>query len=156
MFVRNSRFAALAFVTVLALPTFAQSDSKASKPKPPSQAQLARKGSFAVVAAGDGSVKGALSATDLKKAKTKVNQTATFSGKVTDIFAPKNAKRVLLDFAKNYKTAVIGLVDAKSFKTFPDLKQLKGKKVVISGKVILYKEQLQVELTSPGAIKIVK
>ena len=79
------------------------------------------------MAASDASVKAAIPATNLTKAKTKLNKTGMFVGVVTDVFAPKNGKRVLLDFAPDYKKAVIGFVDAKSFKTFPDLKQLKKK-----------------------------
>ena len=154
--IRNSHLVAVATVFTLVLPVFAQPDSKNAQPKGPSQAQVGRKGAFATIGAGDASVKGAASATDLKKAHLKLNQTGTFVGVVTDIYLPKNGKRVLLDFAPDYKKAVIGLVDAKNFKNFPDLKQLKKKRVLISGKVILFKEQIQVELASPTAIHVVK
>ncbi|BCM88539.1 hypothetical protein IAD21_00372 [Abditibacteriota bacterium] len=153
---RISRFVALAMVAAVALPGLAEPAAKPAKPKGPTQAQLARKGAFPSVSASDASVKSALPATDLVKAKAKLNKTATFVGTVTDVFAPKNGKRVLLDFAPDYKKAVIGLVDAKSFKTFSDLKQLKKKRVLLSGKVIDYKGQIQVELTTASAIRLVK
>ena len=154
--IRNSHLVAVATVLALVAPIFAQSESKAPKPKGPSQAQVAHKGAFATVAAGDVGVKGAAPATDLKKAHLKLNGTGTFVGTVTDVYLPKNGKRVLLDFAPDYKKAVIGLVDAKNFKTFPDLRQLKKKRVLISGKVISFKEQIQVELVSPTAIRVIK
>lgn len=154
--IRISRMVAVATVIAVALPCFSQSVSKAAKPKGPSQAQVARKGAFASVGAGDASVKGAIAATDLTKARTKLSKTGIFVGVVTDVYLPKNGKRVLLDFAPNYKKAVIGLVDALNFKTFPDLRQLKKKRVLIAGKVILFKDQVQVELVSPSSIRVVR
>ncbi len=156
MFFRHSHIVALAAVTALSFSCIARSDSKPAMSKGPSQAQLAHQGAFPSVSAGDASVKGAIAATNLTKAKSKLNSSAMFVGVVTDIYLPKNGKRVLLDFASDYKKAVIGLIDVKNFKTFPNLLQLKKKKVLLSGKVISYKGQLQVELTSASAIKIVK
>lgn len=156
MFSRVYRFVPLAILLSCLGPVYAQKGDKPAFKAGPTQASLARKGAFSAVSASDASVKSALPATDLKKAKGKLNKTATFTGTVTSIYAPKNGKRVLLDFAPDFKTAVIGLVDDANFKTFPDLKQLKGKKVLVSGKVIAFKEQTQVELTSPTSIKLVK
>ncbi|RYX86738.1 hypothetical protein EON83_00735 [bacterium] len=155
MFFQSSRIVALATIAVCTLPCFAQLTPKSSKPKI-SQAQVASKSAFPTVSASDASVKAALPATDLTKARTKLNKTATFVGLVTELYLPKNGKRVLIDFAPDYKKAVIGLVDAKSFKTFPDLRQLKKKRVLLSGKVVAYQEQIQVELTSASSIRIVK
>lgn len=159
MFSRVYRFVPLAVVLSCFGPVYAQlggkSTFKAVKPGP-SQASLAHKGAFSAVPASDASVKAALAATNLEKAKGKLNKTATFMGTVTSVYAPKSGQRVLLDFAPNFKSAVIGLIDEANFKTFPDLKQLKGKKVLVSGKVVSYKEQTQVELTSPTSIKIIK
>lgn len=154
--IRISRVVAVATVVAIALPCFSQSAPKPAKPKGPSQAQVARKGAFPSVGAGDVSVKNAIGATNLAKVRTKLNKTGTFVGVVTDIYAPKNGKRILLDFAPDYKKAVIGLVDAKNFKSFPDLRQLKKKRVLLTGKVILFKEQVQVELVAPSSIRVVK
>lgn len=154
MFFRFSGVAVVA-ATVLLLPGFAGAAPKL-KPAKVTQAQVALKSAFPVVKATDPSVRSALPATNLAKARTKLNKPAMFSGVVTQVYAPKNGKRVLVDFAPDYKKAVIGLVDARSFKLFPDLRTLKGKRVLLSGRVIAYKEQVQVDLSSPSAIRIVK
>ena len=80
----------------------------------------------------------------------------TFVGVVDKVFAPKGSNIVLLNFAKNYKSAVMGAVKVKNFGAFPDLAQLKGKKVTMTGKVVIFKGAPEVELEKAGAIKLVK
>jgi len=122
----------------------------------PAQSQLARKGAFATISASDPSVKHALPATNLAAAKGKLNQNAQFSGTVAKVYIGKGNARVLLDFAANYKTAVIGLVDAKNFAQFPDLRALSGKRVLVSGRVISFKDQTQIDLRTPSSIRVVR
>jgi hypothetical protein len=125
---------------------------KKSASNRPAQSQLARKSAFPVYA-----TKGmTIPATDLTAARAKLNQNAAFSGTVVAVYAPKSNARVLLNFAAKYKTALVGLVDAKNFRQFPDLRQLKGKRVVVSGRVLAFKDEIEVELVSPNAIRIVK
>lgn len=120
--------------------------------KRPAQSSLARKGAFAVYATKDAT----LPATNLAAARAKLNQQAAFSGTVVKVYAPKNGARVLLNFAANYKSAVVGLVNAKNFRQFPDLRQLEGHRVVVSGHVLAFKDQIEVELVSPSSIRLVK
>ena len=128
--------------------------SNAKKPAGPPQSKVAAKGAFPTVKAAD--TKGAKPATDLAGAKKLVGKTVTFVGTVDRVFVIKGNGVVLLNFAKNYKNAVVGAVNAKNFGAFPDLNQLKGKKVTITGKVVIYKGAPEVELEKAGAIKIVK
>ena len=128
--------------------------AKPAKPAGPSQSKVAAKGAFPTVKAA--AIKGAKPATDLAGAKKLVGKTATFVGTVDKVFETKSHGVVLLNFAKNYKSALIGAVDAKHFAAFPDLAQLKGKKITVTGKVVIFNGAPEVELEKAGAIKIVK
>jgi DNA/RNA endonuclease YhcR with UshA esterase domain len=75
---------------------------------------------------------------------------------VEKVFTPAGNTVVLLNFAKNYKTALIGKIEAEHFAVFPDLTTLKGKKVLLSGKVVDYKGQPEIELTTLDSIRIVE
>lgn len=132
----------------------ASSSKRKPRKKVAPQATVALKTPFPTV--GGSSIKGAISATDLTTAIKAVGKTVTVVGVVDKVFVPGGGSIVLLNFAKDYKKAVVGAVKKKDFGAFPVLASLKGKKVVISGKMISYKGQPEVELTKPGAIKIVK
>ena len=127
---------------------------KSAKPAGPPQSARAAKGAFPVVKAT--AIKGAVVATDLAAARKLSGKTATFVGVVDKVYAPKSNGVVLLNFAKNYKTALVGAVQAKDFAAFPNLAQLKGKRVAVSGKVVIFKGAPEVMLEKAGAIKIVK
>ncbi len=125
-----------------------------SKKRGPSQSQLALKGAFPSVAKAQ--LSGALDAKNLALATKTVGKTAIFSGVVDRVYLPKSGKTVLLNFAKDYKTALVGSVMAKDYRQFPDLTKLKGQRVAVKGKVVLYKGLPQIELSGPGAIRLVK
>ncbi len=101
-------------------------------------------------------MKKALPATDLAGAKKQVGKAAAFVGTVDRTFTPKGNGLVILNFAKDYKTAVTGVVRAKDFAKFPDLKALQGKKVLVSGTVQDYKGRPEIALSAPSQVKIVK
>lgn len=132
------------------------SDSKPKKPKSKPQAQLAAKGAFPVVKAADPKVKSALAATNLAGAKKWVGKTATIVGTVDKVYLPKSNNLVLLNFAKDYKKALVGAVKSKDYAKFPPLVQLQGKKVLLSGKIINYKGAPEIEIDKAGAISLVK
>jgi hypothetical protein len=127
---------------------------KTPRKKRPSQAQLAQKSSFPSIASSQ--IKGAVSATDLAGAKKAEGKNATVVGTVTKVFAPGSGSIVLLNFAADYKKAVVGAIKASDFSKFPDLAALKGKKVALMGKMVIYKGSPEIELTTAGAIKLVK
>lgn len=120
------------------------------------QAAVAAKGAFPTIKASDPSLKTAVVATNLPAAKKLVGKNVLVVGVVSDVFAPRSGSITLINFAKNYKTAVVGAVKAKDFAKFPNLMNLKGKKVALRGTMISFKGQPEVELTTVGAIRIVK
>jgi hypothetical protein len=124
------------------------------KKKLPPQAQSALKTPFPDVKLS--TLKGAISATDLTAANRAVGKKVSVVGTVNKVFVPGGGSIVLLNFAKDYKSAVVGAIKAKDFRNFPVLAILTGKKVAISGKMISYKGHPEVELSEPGSIKIVK
>jgi hypothetical protein len=151
--------AALAAAVMLSLvggTTLAQKPSGDKEPRKPQASVAAKDKAFATVAADDAAVKNALKADDLTTAKKHIDKTATFTGTVVKVFAPSSNSVVLLNFAKNYREAVSGVVYARSFAKFPDLSKLEGKKVLVTGKVIDFHDQTEVELADAAAIKIIK
>ncbi len=126
-----------------------------SKPDRPTQSSVAAKGAFGTVKADDAKVKTAAKASDLEAAKKKVGKTATFTGTVDRVFTPKGNGLALLNFAKDYRAALTGVVGAKDFAKLPDLQTLVGKKVMVSGMVEDYKGQPQVRLDSADDIKVI-
>ena len=130
---------------------------KMDKTESPSQSSVAAKDKkFATVAASDAKVKAATDAKNLTGAGKFVSKTGVFAGTVAGIFSPKGNHLLLINFDKDYKSAITGMIRANDFSKFPDLKTLEGKKVLISGKVVDYKGSPEVTIDSPDDIKIIK
>lgn len=133
----------------------AKPDVTAVKAAKVTQARVAAKDKkFAVIEATDASVKAAKDAKSLTEAKKLVDKTGAFAGTVAKVFEPSGL--VLINFDRDYKTALTAVVRAKDFAKFPDLKTLEGKKVLVSGKVVEFKGQPEVELVALDDIKIIK
>ncbi len=147
---------AAALIAFLAAAPFAGAQTGENKERPAQAAVASKNAAFVSVPAGDASVKKALPATDLAGAKKQVGKAAAFVGTVDRTFTPKGNGLVILNFAKDYKTAVTGVVRAKDFAKFPDLKALQGKKVLVSGTVQDYKGRPEIALSAPSQVKIVK
>lgn len=128
--------------------------STSAKPRGAAQAKVALKSAFPTVA--KSALKGALDAQNLAVFAPLTGKNAMSVGVVTMVYAPKGNSIVLLNFAPNYKSALVGAVSAKHFRLFPDLQKLKGQRVALSGKVVRFKGQPEIELTNAGAIRIVK
>lgn len=129
---------------------------KKSAAQRPAQSSLARHGAFLTVSSKDPAFIHAIPAANLAAVRAKLNHSATFSGTVVKVYLSKSNAHVLLDFAPNYRSAGVGLIDAKNFRQFPDLRQLTGKRVLVSGRVLTFKDQTQIDLASPSAIRLVK
>ena len=137
--------AALGFATFVPIAAgFAQESQDA--PKPAQSAVAAKDKKFTVVKADADSVKKAIHATDLLAFKDKTGKEITITGKVYAVFAPKSHSIVLLNFASNYRDAISVAVKAKDFANFPDLRKLKDKQVLVTGKCIDYKGQPELEI----------
>ena len=121
----------------------------------PAQASVAAKGTFGTVAASDKSVAAALDAKALADAKKRVGQPGSFQGTVTSVYSPRTHAFVALDFAAHYRDALTANIVPADYAKFPDLAQLVGKRVVVSGKFVARGEQTQLAVTSPDGIKIV-
>lgn len=122
-----------------------------------SQAQAASKtAKFETISKTDAAVKSALDAHDLKSAAGLVGKSGSFSGTVTKIFTPKSGSIVILNFDRDYKTALTAVVKRADWSKFPDLFKLEGKKIYVSGKFVDFHGATEIDLTSPDQIKIVE
>lgn len=121
------------------------------------QSQLASKtAKFETIAKTDTAVKSALDAHDLKPAATLVGKPGSFTGTVTKIFTPRSGSIVILNFDKDYKTALTAVVKRADWSKFPDLAKLEGKKILVSGKFVDFHGATEIDLMSPDQIKIVE
>jgi hypothetical protein len=111
---------------------------------------------FGIIAKTDAPYQKARDAHDLDGAHQALGQMGAFRGTVTQLFEERDGDLVILDFDKNYRTALTAIVRNADFPKFPDLKALEGKEIVVSGKFTDYQGRAQMELTDPGQIKIVK
>jgi hypothetical protein len=156
----NSRMNAriLAFVFVVLSLSNCHAQEAATKPEPvKSQSAVASKTkTFASVAPTDASVSKALKAVNLESFRTLVSKDVVFEGTVVKTFAPKTNSVLVLNFAKDFKTAISAALRPKDYAAFPDLKALEGKRVLISGKLEDYKGRLEVVLTKPEQIKLIR
>jgi hypothetical protein len=111
---------------------------------------------FATVAKTDAAYQDARDAHDLDGAHKALGQTGSFKGTVTQLFEERDGDLVILDFDKNYRTALTAIVRNADFSKFPVLKALEGTEIVVSGKFTDYQGRAQIELTDPGQIKLVR
>jgi hypothetical protein len=151
------RVAAGLIVGLSLVAPFAAARQDGERPAGKPQAELAAKDkAFAKISPDSPEVKKATPASDLGAAKAAVGKPGAFVGVVERVFSPASNSVVLLNFAQDYRKAVVGQVRAADFGKFPDLKKLEKKRVLISGKVTEYKDRPQVELTTPASIKIIE
>jgi len=121
------------------------------------QEQLASKtAKIGSIAKTDAAVASALDAHELDKAAAMVGKAGSVKGTVARLFAPNSGTILILNFDRDYKTAITAVVKRANFDKFPDLAVLEGKQVVISGKVSDFRGAPQIELTSADQIKIVE
>ncbi len=121
------------------------------------QAQLASKSvKFETVAKTDEAVKTAIDAHELEKAAEMVGESGAFTGTVAALFAPRTGTVLILNFDREYKTALTAVIRRADYDKFPDLSKLEGKKVLVTGIFTDFRGATQVELTTPDQIKIVE
>ena len=121
------------------------------------QSQSASKtAKFEAIAKTDASIKSSLDAHDLKPAAGLVGKSGSFTGTVTKIFTPKTGSIVILNFDRDYKTALTAVVKRSDWSKFPDLAKLEGKQIVVSGKFVDFHGATEIDLTAPDQIKIVE
>ena len=157
----NALFSSTIAITLLGLVSLVAPARGVAQDSPdgakPAQAAIAVKDKkFSVVKPDAEVVKKAIHATDLLAFKDKTGKEITITGKVYAVFAPKSHSIVLLNFATNYKEAITVAIKAKDFANFPDLRKLKDKQVVVTGKCIDYKGQPELEITQLKQLQIIE
>lgn len=130
--------------------------AKAGSAKPPQHQVAAKDIVFKEATAIDAASSGALGASDLDGLRKREGKETTVSGKVVTVFTPESRSIVLLNFARNYREAVVVGVKANRFSAFPDLRQLKDKTVLVTGPIVLYKDRPEILVESPSQIRIVR
>ena len=97
----------------------------------------------------------ATSAKDLKATIALEGKQGVFTGTVAKVYIPESNSIVVLDFAKDYDTALTAVVKPDAYKVFPDLNKLNGKTIVITGPVTEFHGRPQVVLSQLSQIKVV-
>ena len=174
----NARSFLLAFCTLVAgaaLMNAARADAPVTTPAPPAKASVpaksadagdktfpaqsavAAKTTLATVTASDKAVTSALDAKALADALKLVGKPGAFQGTVSQVYSPRSHNIAILDFAPDYHDAVTATVKPDAYAKFPDLSQLVGKRVLISGKFSANSHGVaQIELTGPDQVKLIK
>ena len=131
-------------------------DDATEKPANKSQESVASKKAFATIKADDEAVTKALDAKDLDAAKKLVGKEGSFTGTVTKIYTAKNNSLMVLDFDADFRSALTAKLEPGEYDKFPKIKDLLDKKILVKGKFVLYRKQVEIELTDPAQIKIIE
>lgn len=143
---------------IFGLPCVTSADAPSAQPRVAAQPQSAvasKDATFKTVDAASPAVKAALDAKDLKDASADGGRQITFTGTVAKIYSPSNNSIVVLDFDKDYESALTAVVRPDTYSFFPDLNGLNGKTVLVTGFVTMYKGRPQVLLMAPKQVKII-
>lgn len=131
------------------LPVQAQNDP------PPGQREVASKTEqFKTVTKTDRPYRDAAPATDLNVGLKLVGKPAVFRGTVVKLFEPDGL--LILNFAKDYRTAITAVLRKRDFSAFPDMGSLLDREILIHGIVSTHQGRPQIELTKPEQIRLVK
>lgn len=126
------------------------------QPSFPAQPAVALKAKFATVPAGSSAVKAAIPANDLAGAGKLIGKRGSLQGTVAQLYSPRDHDIAILDFAKDYKSAVTAIVKPANYSKLPSLQSLVGKHVLVTGTFTAYQGRPQIEVTSPSQVKIVR
>ena len=82
-----------------------------------------------------------------------VGETATVTDKVANVFESK-AGNIFLNFGPRYPNQVFtAFIPKDSADQFPNVKELNGRTVSITGKIVLYKGKPEIVLDHPSKLK---
>ena len=127
-----------------------------ARPVRPSQSEAASKDAkFGAIAKADAAYTNTLDAHALDEAFKQADKPGAFKGIVSGVYEPRGNAMAILNFDKNYRSAMTALLRNENFSKFPELKTLTGKEVVVSGKLVQFQGRTEIILTSPDQIKIV-
>ena len=125
------------------------------------QAQEARvlRSLYASVGMEHPEVRAAIDAADLPGARRRIGKESSFSGTVSAFYAPEDGSVRLLNFHSDYRQAIVAAVkpaDYSKLGGLPGLEHLVGQRVLVRGRFFLFKGRPEVELASPGQLKLVR
>lgn len=133
----------------------ATNTTEARPPAKKSQSDVASKtATFGKISNTEEAYKSALDAHALDLALKQVDKEGAFKGTVTGIYEPRGL--AIMNFDKNYRTALTALLKGGDFEKFPDLKTLVGKEVLVTGKFISFQGRAEIVLTNATQIKLVE
>ncbi len=108
---------------------------------------------FETVSANSPEVARALKSDDLAGGTQLAGRTGSFTGTVFSVY--NSTSSVYVDFAQDWHKALSADLKQANAAKFPDMKSLKGKRVVITGVFSLYdKTHPEIDLLSPSQVKI--
>ncbi len=150
--------AVFAFNALAADSPSAPTNAPETKPAPKkSQSDVASKtATFGKISMTEDAYKSALDAHALDLALKQVDKEGAFKGTVTAIYEPRSGGLAIMNFDKNYRTALTALLKGADFAKFPDLKTLVGKDVLVMGKFISFQGRAEIVLTNAAQIKLVE
>jgi hypothetical protein len=103
----------------------------------------------------------AIEASDLTRGRGLVNQHGAFQGTVSSIYISPSNSITVLNFGARRGEALMAVVYPQNYSKFPDLAGLQGKKVLVEGQFIVYRngskeELVEIILTDLNQISIVR
>lgn len=123
----------------------------------PAQPAVASKSAkFATVSPASPAVKTALSVSDLAAAGKMIGKPAAFQGTVAELYSPRGHDIAILDFAKDYRSALTVIVKPANYPKLPSLQGLVGKRVLVTGLVSAYEGRPQIEVSHPSQVRIIR
>lgn len=120
-----------------------------------SQSQIAANASFGSISSKDKRLSSALLATDLKGARARMMKAGAFVGTVSNVRQTRRDD-LALDFAPDRSTAMRAVVSPSALSRFPDLQQLIGRKVYVSGALMPHENRAEIVLHAPSQLLLVK
>jgi len=145
-----------AFITFAGAISISAQDNDKRHDRESQKSVASKSAKFETVAKADKLYADAIDAHDLSKAGKMMGRDGAFRGKVAKLYTSRTGTIVSLNFDEDYKTALTAVVKGSDFSKFPDLSQLEGKHVVVSGTFSEYKGNPQIVLTDPKQIAVVK
>ena len=134
----------------------AQDDYKKHAQEASQKSGASKTAKFETVAKTDKAYTVAIDAHDKTGAAKLIGLDGAFKGTVIKLFTPRTGGILILNFDSDYKTALTAVLKKSDFSKFPDMSQLEGKEIVVSGKFADFKGGAQIVLSDPKQIAVVK
>jgi len=144
---------------VAAAPPSAQANNfprRSFRPRYPAQQQMASASArFGTIARTAPLYKSAMDAHNLALAKRSLGKAARFRGVVSQVFQDPANQTLVVDFDPQYTRALTAVLTFRGYRSFPAMRTLQGREVVVSGPLIRYQDKIAVMLSQPAQIQVV-